>query len=122
MLVVLYSISRGTPSAIPFDKQQELEILMTLGQSLIGMLFLINMELAWWEASVLFGLFVIQFGLSPIPQGPGLLGFLATHIHAWVTYAYLAWSGVEIVRMIAGKRHPEAFRLFAVMWRTHVRR
>jgi cation:H+ antiporter len=122
MLPIVYSISRGTISSIPFDQQQELEILMTLGQSLIGMIFLVNMELVWWEASALFGLWAIQFVLSPISPGPGIMGFLATHIHAWVTYAYFVWAAVEIIRMIAGKRSPEAFRLFGVMWRRHVLR
>jgi hypothetical protein len=27
---------------------------MTLGQSLVGMLFLVNMKLTWWEAGSLF--------------------------------------------------------------------
>src|SRR5947208_8803586 len=70
MLPIVYSISAGTPSSIPFDERQRLEILMTLGQSLVGMLFLINMELIWWEAAVLFGLFFIQFALSAVPPGP----------------------------------------------------
>jgi len=121
MLVVL-SISRGAPTSISFDGRQELEIAMTLGQSLVGMLFLVNMELAWWEATALFSLWAVQFVLSPIPPGPGALGFLATHIHAWVTYAYFVWSALEVGRMIAGRRQPEAFRLFALMWRRHIRR
>jgi cation:H+ antiporter len=121
MLPIVYSISRGEASAIVFDEQQRLEILMTLGQSLVGALFLINMKLAWWEAGVLFFLWAVQFALSPVTQGPGLLGFLATHIHWYVTVAYLVWSGVEIVRMIAGKRKPLAFHHFAVMWRKHVK-
>jgi len=32
MLPIVYSISRGTPSSIPFDDHQRLEILITLGQ------------------------------------------------------------------------------------------
>jgi cation:H+ antiporter len=121
MLPIVYSISRGEPSAIAFDEQQQLEILMTLGQSLVGALFLINMKLAWWEASVLFFLWAVQFALSPVKPGPGWLPSLAHHIHWYVTIAYLAWSGVEVVRMILGKRKPLAFQLFAVMWRKHVR-
>lgn len=120
MLPIVYSISRGTPSAIPFDSQQELELAMTLGQSLIGMLFLVNMELAWWEAGTLFGLWGIQFVFSPLPAGPGVIGFVATHIHKWVTWVYFGWVAVELVKMLAGKRNPKALRLFAQMWRTHV--
>lgn len=121
MLPIVFSISRGAPSAIGFDSQQELEILMTLGQSLIGTLFLINMELAWWEASALFFLWAVQFALSPIPPSAGLWGTLASHIHRYVTLTYLVWSGVEILRMIIGRRKPAAVRHFAEMWRRHVR-
>jgi len=121
MLPIVYSISRGAASAIPLDSQQELELLMTIAQSLVGMLFLVNMELAWWEASVLFGLWGIQFVLSPVSPGPGFWGFLAGHIHWYVTVAYLVWVAVALIRMLSGGRQPAAFRLFAVMWRTHVR-
>jgi cation:H+ antiporter len=122
MLPIVYSISRGTPSAIPLNGNQELELLMTIAQSLIGMIFLVNMELAWWEASVLFGLWGIQFGFSPVPPGPGFFGFIAVHIHWWVTVAYLLWAALGIILMLMGKRKPHAFRLFAVVWRQHVRR
>ncbi len=121
MLPVVYSLSRGAISPIPFDSQQELELLMTLGQSLIGMLFLVNMKLAWWEAAALFALWGIQFAFSPVPPGPGFFGFMAAHIHWYVTIAYLAWSAIEIVRMIIGLRSPYAFVYFAEIWRTRVR-
>jgi hypothetical protein len=79
---------------------------MTLGQALLGMVFLINMELAWWEAVALFVLFVIPF-LSPA----------AAHITMIV---YYAWVGVELVRMILGWRKPLAFQHFAKVWKTHI--
>ncbi|HVP46626.1 MAG TPA: hypothetical protein VMT32_08585 [Bryobacteraceae bacterium] len=121
MLPIVFSVSRGAPSTIVFDSQQQLEILMTLGQSLIGALFLINMELVWWEAASLFLLWGIQFALSPIPLSAGLWGTLAGHIHRYVTYAYLIWSAVEIGRMLIGRSRPAAFQHFAEMWRQHVR-
>jgi cation:H+ antiporter len=121
MLVVVFSLSRGEPSTIPFDERQRLEILMTLGQSLVGALFLVNMQLAWWEAASLFGMWAVQFALSPVEPGPSLMGRVAGHIHEYVTYAYLLWAALEIVRMVFGKRRPEAFRQFAVMWRRHIR-
>ena len=121
MLPILYSFSRGSISSIPFDEQQELELLMTLGQSLIGMLFLVNMKLAWWEAVALFSLWFIQFAFSPVPQGPGVLGFLSIHIHWYVTIAYLGWSAIEIIRIFLGWRSHDAFVHFAGVWRTHVR-
>jgi cation:H+ antiporter len=120
MLPIVYSISRGTVSAIPFDGQQKLELLMTLGQSLVGMLFLVNMQLAWWEAAALFSLWFIQFAFSPVKPGPGFAGYMATHIHWIVTVAYFAWFGVGLLRTLFGKRQTEAFHLFAKMWRQHV--
>ena len=121
MLPIVYSISRGAPSAIVFDDQQELELLMTLGQSLVGMLFLVNMELAWWEAGALFGLWGLQFALSPVPPGPGFWGYVAGRMHWWVTVAYFVWFGAGIVSCLLGRRKPLAFTQFAEMWRKHVR-
>jgi cation:H+ antiporter len=121
MLPIVYSISRGAASPIVFDEQQKLELLMTLGQSLVGMLFLINMELAWWEAGALFGLWALQFALSPVPPGPGFWGYLATHIHWWVTVAYFLWFGAGVLSSIVKRRKPLAFIQFAAMWRRHVR-
>src|SRR5260370_3960579 len=54
MLPVVLSLSMKSAASVPFDHQQTLEVLMTIGQQLVGMLFLVNMELAWWEATVLF--------------------------------------------------------------------
>src|SRR3954470_1868998 len=77
MLPVVYSMSRGSLSAIVFDDQQQLELLMTLGQSLVGMFFLMNMELAWWEATVLFVLWFVQFSFSPVPPDDTALGYIS---------------------------------------------
>jgi cation:H+ antiporter len=121
MLPITYSVSRHAPSAIPFDPEQSLELLMTLGQAMLGAIFLVDMKLVWWEAAGLFALWGVQFVFSPIPPGAGWAGFVATHIHAWVTAAYFVWAGVEIVRMATGRRHATAFRLFRLMWGRHIR-
>lgn len=121
MLPMVFSLSVGAPAEIRLDEVQKLELLMTLGQSLIGLVFLVNMRLAWWEATALFALWAIQFAFSPFAPGPGFVGFMAQHIHLYVTMAYLAWAGIEIVRMIAGWRQPLAFKLFVEVWRTYVR-
>ena len=55
MLPLVLSMGAGGVASIPLDSQQELELLMTIGQQLIGLLFLINMELVWWEAGLLLG-------------------------------------------------------------------
>jgi cation:H+ antiporter len=121
MLPIVFSWSRGAPAAIPFDETQELEILMTIGQSLVGMIFLVNMKLVWWEAAALFGLWFIQFAFSPVHNAEGVLGFLANNIHWYVTVVYLVWSGVGLLGFLIRPRTAIAFRLFGKMWRTYVR-
>jgi cation:H+ antiporter len=111
MLPIVFSLSAGEVSTIPFDPRQRLELWMTLGQALVGAMFLINMELAWWEATALFILFSIQFALSTI---------LGERIHLWITICYFGWAGVEVVRLVLGRRHPLAFKAFAETWKTHV--
>ena len=106
MLPIVYSISRGAATPIVFDAQQELELWMTLGQAVVGMMFLLNMELAWWEAAVLFVMFFVPFA-SPLAAKP-------------VTIAYFAWAAVELVRMIVRRGKPPAIALFIQVWKDHV--
>ena len=120
ILPAVMSLSVGRASSIPFDEQQQLELLMTIGQQLVGMLFLINMELAWWEAGALFGLWFVQFIFSAIPPGTGLLGYISSHMHWWVTIAYFVWAGWELVRLLIGQRKPLAFIEFVKLWRQYV--
>ena len=120
LLPIIFSLSAGHITPIRFDSQQELELLMTIGQSLIGLMFLINMQLAWWEAAALFGLWFLQFALSPIHPGPGLLAQFAGHVHWIVTCGYYLWFAVEVGRTIAHKRRPLAFVLFARLWRQRI--
>ncbi|MDQ6662768.1 MAG: hypothetical protein M3Z23_00035 [Acidobacteriota bacterium] len=111
MLPIVFSISRGTPSAIYFDSQQGQELLMTLGQSLVAALILVNMELAWWEAVGLFFLWALQFGFSISPVA------VVTGVHWYITIAYLVWAGIEVARLALGFRKPLAFQQFAAAMR-----
>jgi cation:H+ antiporter len=107
MLPIVYSISLGSVAAIPFNGQQKLELLMTLGQALVGLMFLLNMELAWWEATVLLALFLIPFAFPSAARA--------------VMALYFFWAGVELVRMLLGKREPAALERFIDVWKSHVR-
>jgi cation:H+ antiporter len=107
MLPIVFSASAGSAATIHFDARQEIEILMTLGQQLLGTLFLISMRLRWWEAAALFLLWLVQFILGSI--------------HWSITFVYFAWSAVEFVRLLAGRRKPVALRYFAELWKRHVR-
>jgi cation:H+ antiporter len=120
MLVLVYSWSRGEPSAIVFDRQQSLELSMTLGQSVVGLMFLINMRLAYWEAAMLFGLWFVQFALSGFVNMPGAMGFVATHIHEYTNIAYWVWAGVEFIRILTGVRQRIAIYELRDVFRNHI--
>ncbi len=121
MLPITYSLSRGAPSAIPLDSEQQLELLMTLGQSLLAALFLVDMRVKWWEAGGLFTLWFVQFAFSPLESRSGTIGFIADHIHLWTTVAYFVWCGIEFVRLFTGRRQARAFTQFVVMWNRHMK-
>jgi cation:H+ antiporter len=120
MLPVVLSFSMGGAASLPIDHQQSLEILMTMGQQLVGMLFLVNMELVWWEALVLFALWFVQFVFSVINPDVPFWGGVAQHVHLWMTIAYFVWAGWELMRLFIGQRKPLAFTEFAKMWRQYV--
>jgi cation:H+ antiporter len=105
LLPMVLSLSVGHVAAIPLDAIQSRDLLLTLAQALLGALFLVNMELAWWEALGLFVLFLIQ------------LGDIGGHVRVYVTWIYFAWSGVEVLRLIGGYRKADALRHFReILW------
>jgi cation:H+ antiporter len=106
MLPVVYSISLGHAEIIPLDPEQRVEILMTLGQALVAMLFLLKMSLAWSQAAALLALFLIPFAHPPAEK--------------IVTVVYFAWAGVELIRIIRDARMPLAMLRFVETWRAHV--
>ncbi|HEX4137139.1 MAG TPA: hypothetical protein VHY84_21200 [Bryobacteraceae bacterium] len=100
LLPVVLSMSVGHITAIPLDATQSRDLLLTLAQALLGALFLVNMEVAWWEAVGLFVLFVVQMADA------------GGHIRVYITWIYFAWCGVELVRLIFGNRKAAAWRHF----------
>lgn len=86
MIPVVLSMGHGSIVALTFDPQQRLEYILTLGQQLLGLTFLLNMEFAWWEAAGLFSLWLAQFI------------FPGRQMHASVTCAYFAWAAIELLR------------------------
>ena len=120
MLPLVYSLSRGEVSAFAIDPRQRLELAMTIGQALVGMLFLINMRLAWWEALGLFALWVVQFVFSVFAPNEAGHGF-GHNVHLSITLLYFGWAAWEIIELLIGKRDAAAFVQFGRMWREHVR-
>jgi len=140
MLPIAYAIALGHLGTIDFDQHQRLEILMTIGQSLLGALFLANMRFRWWEAALLFLLWAVQFVLSGFekPVDPAMPhNNFAIHVAAWlsissdqvetlahrgkevITGLYFGWVVLIVATAIKRRRIFEAFSIFPKLMREH---
>ncbi len=111
MLPVVFSLSRGEVSSFALDQEQRLELLLTIGQSFVSMIFLANMKLDWWEALAMFSLFASQFVLP---------AFFGKHVKIWITAAFFLWTALALLYMVLRHRSPEALTRFLETWRANV--
>ena len=98
MIPIVFSISRGELAALPFDGEQREEILLTILQSVVAVLLLANMRFEWWNAVLLFVLWLVQF--------------LVADWRTEVAYVYAAWA---VGLMLAWLREPPAAP--RILWR-----
>lgn len=113
MLPVVFSLSQGTPAAIPLDPEQKAELLLTISQSAVGLVFLLNMEFAWWEALAVFVLFALQFILPPVA---------GEQAKNWITLVFLGWTAAALLGMLFTRKPPSALPRFLETWRHAARR
>jgi cation:H+ antiporter len=95
MIPVLFVISAGEIRPLVFDDFQRSEILLTILQSFLGFLLLLNLRLTMIEALILFVFWVVQFSMPSIREE--------------MIAVYLAWCAIEILLMIAAGRAPAAW-------------
>ena len=105
MIPIVYSFSVGFPTHIPFDSFQRAEILLTVAQSMLGMLLLSNMSFHIVEAGGIFLLWGLQFARP--------------HLHTEVTIIYFAWVAYEVFVTLVVRRRLAAFGAFMHVWRAH---
>ena len=98
MIPIVFSISSGHVAALPFDGAQRQEILITILQSVLGVLILSNMRFAFWEAALLFVLWFAQF------LNPGLRNEISV--------VYTIWGVMLVVDSFADPTRWRAQRLF----------
>jgi cation:H+ antiporter len=96
MIPILFVISAGELRPLAFDHMQRQEILLTILQSFLGFLLLLNLELVFHEAVILFVFWLVQF---MVPPWRGAM-----------IYVYLAWCIVELVRLLVSRKAPAAWR------------
>ena len=102
MIPLVYGFSHlhhhGVWSDFYFDGPQRLEILLTLLQTLLGVLLLANMEFDWLDAGALFVLWLVQF--------------LVPHLREEVSLAYGAWIVVLAGQFVLGKKRFLVWKYF----------
>jgi cation:H+ antiporter len=96
MIPIIFVISAGEMRPLTFDLHQRDEILLTILQSFLGFLLLLNMQLKFHEALILFTFWLVQF-MVPSWRGP-------------MIYVYLGWCILELVRMVISREAPAAWR------------
>jgi cation:H+ antiporter len=95
MIPILFVISAGKLQPLTFDHFQRQEILLTILQSFLGFLLLLNLELKLHEAAILFVFWFVQFVVP-----------------AWreaMIYVYLGWCLIEIAVLISRRSAPAAW-------------
>ena len=98
MIPILFVISAGELRPLVFDAHQRNEILLTILQSFLGFLLLLNLELRLHEAVILFVFWFVQFALP--------------FTREVMIYVYLAWCAVEIGKLLVSRKAPEAWHCF----------
>jgi len=112
MLPAVYSMSVGRPSGFSFDVAQRTELLLTVGQSFVSMLFLLNMYFSWVEAIAMFALFAVQFVLPM---------FFGDATRTYVAWAFFAWTAGGLALFAIRRPKINAVSSFLSTWRAHVR-
>lgn len=95
MIPIVFVISAGGLEPIVFDRMQKQEIMLTILQSFLGFLLLLNLQLKFHEALILFVFWFTQF---IVPSWRGVM-----------IYVYLGWCLIEFVKMLAGRSAPAAW-------------
>jgi cation:H+ antiporter len=105
MIPIVFSLSRGEPAALPFDGAQRDEILLTVLQSVVAVLLLINMRFEWWNAALLFVLWLVQFLVAEWRLEVGMVYGL------WALGLVISWLWIPpqaprtLLRLVREQRH-----------------
>jgi cation:H+ antiporter len=104
MLPIVLSLSHGHPTALVFNPEQKGELILTIAQSLTGLVFLLNMEFSWWEAITMLLLFLAQFILPHTP----------------IALVFGVWSVAGLLHFLIRRPPHSAIASFLETWRAHV--
>jgi cation:H+ antiporter len=102
MIPIVYSLSLGHVAAVPIAEHR-MELLLTLLQSMLGMVLLANLNFHAYEALGLFALWFAQF--------------LRPEWREEVCMLYAAWLAFEVISALWRPRRLHAFTALLRLWR-----
>jgi len=103
MIPILFVISAGEIRPLQFDEMQRHEILLTILQSFLGFLLLLNLELVMYEALVLFTFWAVQFFVPSIREE--------------MIWVYAGWCALEILKLLFARKPPAAWTGLVHTWK-----
>ena len=95
MIPVLFVISAGEIRPLQFDAMQRHEIILTILQSFLGFLLLLNLELVAYEALIIFVFWLAQFCIPAIREE--------------MVWVYAGWCAIEIFKFLIAGKPPAAW-------------
>jgi cation:H+ antiporter len=105
MIPVVYSISRGVITPVVLDDFHSSELALTIAQSLLGGLLLLDLEFSVFDAAGIFLLWIIQFVEASLREP--------------ITVVYVLWAGWVIAQMLyrfaRTRRLPKALAAFGTL-------
>jgi cation:H+ antiporter len=105
---IVYSMSLKKAAVIPFDHFQHTEVSLTIAQSILGVLCLADLRFNWYDAVILFVLWIVQF--------------LVPETRTWMTAVYVALALAALGRIVLLGHKPKAWAEFYDLNRWIVKR
>jgi len=98
MMLFIFCGSKGEITGFDFDGHQSTELALTIAQSFLAFFILLDMRFRWFEAVILFVLWVVQF--------------IQPHLREEMVWVYLALCGVYLFLFLFQWRKMRAFEEF----------
>ncbi len=86
MIPILFNISLGRVEAVTFDGLHSTELALTIAQSMVGAMLLLDMEFSIFDAALIFVLWGVQFAVSTLREE--------------IMIVYIAWAAFLAVRTV----------------------
>jgi cation:H+ antiporter len=105
MIPVVYSISRGVITPVVLDDFHSSELALTIAQSLLGGLLLLDLEFSVFDAAGIFLLWIVQF--------------VEASLRDPITVVYVLWAGWVMAQLLyrfaRARRLPKALAAFGTL-------